>query len=236
MLGLRRQGRPALARPRPHPAPAVGIHEAGDRARARPLLRAAAGRRNRAAGARIWPAIALLGVPAALILVQPDLGTCIMVVAVRGDGHVPRRACRCGSSSRRWSAIAVAAPIAYQHRSTAISASASTPSSTPKATRSAPAITSPSRRSRSARAACGARASSTAARATSIICPRATPTSSSPRMAEEWGLVGGLLLILAFGAVIRWGMRVSVERAHPLRPARRGGPDGDDLLLRRRST
>jgi rod shape determining protein RodA len=28
-------------------------------------------------------------------------------------------------------------------------------------------------------------------------------------MAEEWGLVGGVLLIVAFGLVIRWGMRVS---------------------------
>ena len=28
-------------------------------------------------------------------------------------------------------------------------------------------------------------------------------------MAEEWGLVGGVLLIFAFAAVIRWGMRVS---------------------------
>ena len=28
-------------------------------------------------------------------------------------------------------------------------------------------------------------------------------------MAEEWGLVGGVLLICAFAAVIRWGMRVS---------------------------
>lgn len=30
-------------------------------------------------------------------------------------------------------------------------------------------------------------------------------------MVEEWGLVGGVLLILAFGAVIRWGMRVSAK-------------------------
>src|SRR5207253_11085772 len=28
-------------------------------------------------------------------------------------------------------------------------------------------------------------------------------------MAEEWGLVGGVILICAFAAVIRWGMRVS---------------------------
>ncbi|MBA2770674.1 MAG: rod shape-determining protein RodA, partial [Sphingomonas sp.] len=30
-------------------------------------------------------------------------------------------------------------------------------------------------------------------------------------MVEEWGLFGGLLLILAFAAVIRWGMRVSIN-------------------------
>ena len=30
-------------------------------------------------------------------------------------------------------------------------------------------------------------------------------------MAEEWGLVGGVFLILAFGLVIRWGMRVSTN-------------------------
>ena len=30
-------------------------------------------------------------------------------------------------------------------------------------------------------------------------------------MAEEWGLVGGVLLILAFALVIRWGMRVSAN-------------------------
>ena len=50
-------------------------------------------------------------------------------------------------------------------------------------------------------------------------------------MAEEWGLVGGVFLILAFALVIRWGMKVAPTRG-PLRPARRRGPDGDDLLLR----
>ena len=34
-------------------------------------------------------------------------------------------------------------------------------------------------------------------------------------MAEEWGLVGGVLLILAFALVIRWGMKVSQQRARP---------------------
>ena len=36
-------------------------------------------------------------------------------------------------------------------------------------------------------------------------------------MAEEWGLVGGVLLILAFALVIRWGMKVSANARTPLR-------------------
>jgi rod shape determining protein RodA len=30
-------------------------------------------------------------------------------------------------------------------------------------------------------------------------------------MVEEWGFVGGLILILAFALVIRWGMKVSTR-------------------------
>ena len=30
-------------------------------------------------------------------------------------------------------------------------------------------------------------------------------------LAEEWGLVGGIILILAFGLVVRWGMRVAAN-------------------------
>ena len=30
-------------------------------------------------------------------------------------------------------------------------------------------------------------------------------------LAEEWGLVGGIILILAFAAVVRWGMRVAAS-------------------------
>jgi len=50
-------------------------------------------------------------------------------------------------------------------------------------------------------------------------------------MAEEWGLAGGVLLICAFGAVIRWGMRVSNNAPDAVRSARRGGPLGHDLFL-----
>ena len=61
----------------------------------------------------IWPACVLLGVPAFLILVQPDLGTCIMVLLCGDDGHVPRRPAAVDLRSRPAAAVAVAAPIVY---------------------------------------------------------------------------------------------------------------------------
>ncbi len=39
----------------------------------------------------IWPAAALIGVPVGLIILQPDLGTALMVAVQRRDRHVPRR-------------------------------------------------------------------------------------------------------------------------------------------------
>ena len=73
------------------PPAAVGVHEAGDRADPRPLLRAAARPARSAGGARSGRPRCCSASRAFLILVQPDLGTCIMVAAVRRDGDVPRR-------------------------------------------------------------------------------------------------------------------------------------------------
>ncbi len=60
----------------------------------------------------IWPAALLIGVPAALILVQPDLGTCVMVVlggvTVMFVAGVPMRLFVGGAA-----ALAVAMPIAF---------------------------------------------------------------------------------------------------------------------------
>ena len=89
--GLRQQGRAAVARPRSDPPPAVGIHEAGDRADAGALLRAGAGRRDPANGARSGPPSLLLGVPA---LPDPRPARPRHLHhgrAVRRDGDVPRR-------------------------------------------------------------------------------------------------------------------------------------------------
>ena len=126
----------------------------------------------------IWPALLLLGVPAFLILVQPDLGTCIMVmlcgVTVMFLAGLP------------WwlfagpaAAIAVAAPIVYSmmhgYQRKRIDVFLD-PESDPARRRLS--YRSVEDRDRIGRAS-GARASSTAARAISITCPRATPTSSS---------------------------------------------------------
>jgi hypothetical protein len=77
--GLRRQGRAALAQSRLHQPPALRADEAGDRARLARFYDLLPAGEMRGWSA-IWPAAALLGIPAAFILVQPDLGTAIMVL------------------------------------------------------------------------------------------------------------------------------------------------------------
>ena len=67
------------------------IHEAGDRAGAGALLRPAAGRRRPPLARRCGRRPLLVGVPAGLILVQPDLGTAMMVAARRRHRDVHRR-------------------------------------------------------------------------------------------------------------------------------------------------
>ena len=112
----------------------------------------------------IPPVIAVL-VPVGLILKEPNLGTAVITAMIGARGVLRRRRalvevrcwwrCRCRSPRRSPTTTC-----------TTTSARASTPSSTPRATRSAPATTSSSRRSRWARAGCGARASCRARRAT----------------------------------------------------------------------
>ena len=48
---------------------------------------------------------------------------------------------------------------------------------------------------------------------------------------EEWGLVGGALLIFAFFMVIRWGMKVSRKAKTRFGQLAAAGPDRDHLLL-----
>ena len=157
----------------------------------------------------IWPAFVLLGVPAFLILVQPDLGTCIMVVL-------------CGitvmflAGLPMWifiapaAAIAVAAPIAYgmlhgyQRKRIDVFLD---PESDPLGAGYHIA------QSKIAIGSGGIWGKGFLHGSQSHLdyLPEGHTDFVFATMAEEWGLAGGVLLIIAFGAVIRWVMRVSTN-------------------------
>jgi rod shape determining protein RodA len=157
----------------------------------------------------IWPAFVLLGVPAFLILVQPDLGTCIMVVL-------------CGVTvmflaGLPWwifagpaAAIAVAMPIAYSmmhgYQRKRIDVFLD-PESDPLGAGYHIA------QSKIAIGSGGIWGKGFLHGSQSHLdyLPEGHTDFVFATMAEEWGLVGGVILILAFAAVIRWGMRVSAS-------------------------
>src|SRR3954462_10462947 len=154
----------------------------------------------------IWPAFVLLGVPAFLILVQPDLGTCIMVVL-------------CGVTvmflaGLPWwlfagpaAVVSVAAPIAYgmlhgyQRKRIDVFLN---PESDPLGagyhiSQSKIAIGS---------GGIWGKGFLQGSQSHLDYLPEGHTDFVFATMAEEWGLVGGCLLILAFMLVIRWGINV----------------------------
>jgi rod shape determining protein RodA len=157
----------------------------------------------------IWPAAVLLGVPAFLILVQPDLGTCIMVVL-------------CGvtvmflAGLPLWifvvpaAAAAVAAPVAYHlmhgYQRKRIDVFLN-PESDPLGAGYHIA------QSKIAIGSGGIWGKGFLHGSQSHLdyLPEGHTDFVFATMAEEWGLVGGVLLILAFAMVIRWGMKVSAN-------------------------
>jgi rod shape determining protein RodA len=157
----------------------------------------------------IWPAGLLIGVPAALILVQPDMGTCIMVVlgglTVMFVAGVPMRLFLGGAA-----ALAVAAPIAfslmhdYQRKRVFTFLD---PESDPLGagyhiSQSKIAIGS---------GGIFGKGFLNGSQSHLDYLPEGHTDFAFAAMVEEWGLLGGALLILAFGAVIRWGMAVSMR-------------------------
>jgi rod shape determining protein RodA len=157
----------------------------------------------------IWPAALLIGVPALLILVQPDLGTCVMVmlggITVMFIAGVPMRLFLAGAA-----AVAVAAPIAfsmmhdYQRKRVLIFMD---PESDPLGagyhiSQSKIAIGS---------GGIFGKGFLNGSQSHLDYLPEGHTDFAFATMVEEWGLAGGVLLILAFGAVIRWGMQVSAN-------------------------
>ena len=157
----------------------------------------------------IWPAMALLGVPAFLILVQPDLGTCIMVVL-------------CGVTvmflaGLPWwlfaapiGAVAVAAPIVYSmmhgYQRKRIDVFLD-PESDPLGAgyhiaQSKIAIGS---------GGIWGKGFLNGTQSHLDYLPEGHTDFAFASLAEEWGLVGGIILIVAFGLVVRWGMKVAAN-------------------------
>ena len=155
----------------------------------------------------IWPALALLGVPAALILVQPDLGTCIVVmlcgVTVMFLAGLPWWFFAAPAA-----AFAVAAPIAYgfmhgyqkKRIDTFINPDSDPLGAGYHIAQSKIAIGS---------GGVWGKGFLHGSQSHLDYLPEGHTDFVFATMAEEWGLVGGVLLILAFAAVIRWGMQVS---------------------------
>ena len=159
----------------------------------------------------IWPAAGLIGIPAALVMLQPDLGTALMIGAggatIMFLAGVPIRL-----FAGALAAVAVVVPLAfrfvlhdYQRNRILIFLD---PDSDPLRTgyhisQSKIAIGS------------GGLAGKGFLHGTQSqldYLPERQTDFVFATMAEEWGLVGGVGLILAFFLVIRWAMGVA-ERA-----------------------
>ena len=157
----------------------------------------------------IWPAALLIGVPWALVLVQPDLGTASMVlfggVTVMFLAGVPLRYFLIPAGT-----LAVAIPIVYQlmhgYQRKRIDTFLD-PESDPLGagyhiTQSQIAIGS---------GGIFGKGYLNGSQSHLDYLPEGHTDFAFATMVEEWGMVGGVLLILAFGAVIRWGMKVAAN-------------------------
>jgi rod shape determining protein RodA len=154
----------------------------------------------------IWPAAVLIGVPGVLVMLQPDLGTALMIcaggVTVMFLAGIPLRLF-IGSAL----GFAVVAPLAisllhdYQRNRILIFLD---PESDPLGTgyhitQSKIAIGS---------GGIWGKGFLNGTQSHLDYLPEGQTDFVFATMAEEWGLVGGCLLILAFMLVIRWGINV----------------------------
>jgi len=157
----------------------------------------------------IWPAGLLIGVPAALVILQPDLGTALMISFIGASlmfvAGVPFRVFLIPAG-----AIAVAIPVVYQllhgYQRKRIDIFLD-PESDPLGagyhiSQSKIAIGS---------GGIFGKGYLNGSQSHLDYLPEGHTDFVFSTMVEEWGLLGGALLILAFGMVIRWGMGVSLN-------------------------
>jgi rod shape determining protein RodA len=157
----------------------------------------------------IWPAAILLGVPSLLILVQPDMGTALMIILI-GATVMFVAGLPWWLFAGAFAAIATAAPLAYslmhdyQRKRVLIFLD---PESDPLGagyhiTQSKIAIGS---------GGIFGKGYLQGSQSHLDYLPEGHTDFVYSTMVEEWGFVGGLVLIMAFALVIRWGMRVSIR-------------------------
>jgi rod shape determining protein RodA len=155
----------------------------------------------------IWPAGALIGLPVALIILQPDLGTALMIsfigVTLMFIAGIPLRVFLIPGA-----ALAVAVPLVYQmlhgYQRKRIDIFLD-PESDPLGagyhiTQSKIAIGS---------GGILGKGYLNGSQSHLDYLPEGHTDFVFATMVEEWGLLGGALLIFAFAFVIRWGMRVA---------------------------
>jgi len=157
----------------------------------------------------IWPAALLLGIPVMLILVQPDMGTALMVLFI-GATVMFVAGLPWWLFAGAAATVAVAAPTAYafmheyQRKRVLIflDPEADPLGSGYHITQSKIAIGS---------GGLFGKGYLQGSQSHLDYLPEGHTDFVFSAMVEEWGFVGGLILILAFAMVIRWGMRVSIQ-------------------------
>ena len=178
------------------------------------------------------PALALIGMPAFFVLIQPDLGTALAIsfggLVVVFLAGLPLRWFVGGAL-----VAAIAAPLAfftllhdYQRRRVTVFLD---PESDPLGsgyhiTQSKIAIGS---------GGLFGKGFGNGTQSHLDYLPESHTDFVFATMAEEWGLVGGMFVLLAFFLILRWGMAVARRNSGPFRPPARRRDDDNDLLLRR---
>jgi len=157
----------------------------------------------------IWPAAILLGLPVLLVLVQPDMGTALMILFI-GATVMFVAGLPWWLFAGAAGVVAIAAPAAYafmheyQRKRVLIFLD---PEADPLGagyhiTQSKIAIGS---------GGLFGKGFLQGSQSHLDYLPEGHTDFVFSTMVEEWGFFGGLLLILGFGLLIRWGMRVSMR-------------------------
>jgi rod shape determining protein RodA len=155
----------------------------------------------------LWPAALLIGIPAALVMLQPDLGTALMIcfggVVVVFLAGVPKRLF-VGAFALAAAGLPVALSMMHGYQRDRIEIFLN-PESDPLKTgyhiiQSKIAIGSGGIFGKGFLAGTQSHLDYLPERHTDFVFAT---------MAEEWGLIGGAFVIVAFLLVVRWGMRVA---------------------------